>query len=62
VTPQEPKPLLRCPFCPAEVADIDFNPHVTQRHGDRAPPKGYVRWLEGLRIDAGGKIYSGGSG
>jgi len=61
VTPQEPK-LLRCPFCPAEVEDEEFMEHVTQKHGDRAPAKGYIRWLEGLRVEAGGKIYSGGSG
>ena len=53
---------LKCPFCGAELSDIDFKPHISQSHPDEGPQKGYIRWMENLRLDAGGKLYSGGSG
>jgi hypothetical protein len=56
------KALLQCPFCPSKVGDYDFNHHVTVGHPDKLPEKNVIRWLEGLRMEAGGVVRGGGEG
>ena len=48
--------LLRCPFCPLEVKDGEFMHHVIVAHPlEQGRMKGsYVRWLDDLRVKAGG--------
>ena len=55
---------LKCPFCSAVVRDEAFKSHVVQFHPEeQGRVKGsYVRWLEKLRLDAGGDWRLGAGG
>ncbi len=48
--------LLKCPFCECMVGDSNFCPHIVQRHSEmQGRVRGsYVRWLDSLRMEAGG--------
>lgn len=56
--------VLLCPVCKVEVKDSDFASHLVQAHADvQGRVRGsYGRWLEDMRVRAGGELHGSGEG